>query len=272
MKTILIPTDLGADTSNLLTYAAHLAVSEEAVLYIMHAAPGDVSIAETTLQEVIRFALIGFENRVNYRMIVREAEFSSALINELVEELNADLLLLAAGEHTGLGNLLFGTPVTNLIATLSCPVLALPRSYAARPIHSIGYATDLVDLAERLQEIVPFARRLNAQIDVFHVYPVFPEQVSVQSYPTAQTVRLLRRQNDYEAINLYFIKTDSDNDLPGGIHQFIEGYKPDLLVMCHQPRGLFDQLIFNAGDTLSVAKKPEVPLLALSAKSACKIM
>lgn len=272
MKTILIPTDFGADTSNLLLYAAHLAVSEEAILYIMHATQGDVSIAETNLQEAIRFALSGFESRVNYRMIVRAAEFSPALIHELVEELNADLLLLTTGEHIGLGNLFFGTPVTNLIATLSCPVLVIPRNYAARPIHHIGYATDLVELTERLQEIVPFARRLNAQVDVFHVHPVFPEQVSVQNYPTSQKAELLRRQTDYQAINLYFIKTDSDNDLQGGIHQFIDAYTPDLLVMCHQPRGLFDQLIFNAGDTLSVAKKPEVPLLALSGKTACKIM
>lgn len=272
MKTILIPTDLGPDTANLLAYAIPLGIAEGTVLYFVHATQASTHEAETALQQAVSQAFADSQAATQYRTLVRETDFSPELIRQLVDELNADLVVMATGEHGGLERTFFGASVTSLIAMLSCPVLALPRRYPAGSIRSIGYATDLVDLSERLREIVPFARRLNAQIDVFHVYPIFPEQISVEGFPTVETLRTLRQQNQYEAVNLHFIKTPSDNDVQGGIHQFIQAYKPDLLVMCHRPRGLFDRMVFNVGETLGVAQKPEIPLLALSEKTACRIM
>lgn len=42
--------------------------------------------------------------------------------------------------------------------------------------------------------------------------------------------------------------------------------------MCHKPKGLFDKFVLDSGTTISVVKTSPIPVLALTQKSACKIM
>jgi nucleotide-binding universal stress UspA family protein len=82
----------------------------------------------------------------------------------------------------------------------------------------------------------------------------------------------LHKENNYDKINLHFIKTPLDNEPITGIRQFIKSYKPDMLVMCHKPRGLFDKLLMDSGATTAVIKTSPIPILALNQKTACKLM
>lgn len=83
---------------------------------------------------------------------------------------------------------------------------------------------------------------------------------------------MLHKVYNYGKINLHFIKTPLDNEPVTGIREFIKSYKPDMLVMCHKPRGLFDKLLLDSGVTPAIIKASSIPILALNEKTACKLM
>jgi nucleotide-binding universal stress UspA family protein len=171
-----------------------------------------------------------------------------------------------------LGLTFFESHVSELINEISCPVLSVPHDYHDLQVDRIGYATELYDLSERIKEIIPFARLFKANIEAFHIYPVFPQEVDVEKFNVKAALSKLSKDNHYDKINLHFIKTLHDNQPVSGIREFLNTYKPDMLVMCHKPRGLFDKLILDTGTTNALVKTSPVPILALNQKTACRIM
>lgn len=148
----------------------------------------------------------------------------------------------------------------------------VPHDYHELQIDRIGYATELYDLDDRIREIIPFARLFGASIEAFHVYPVFPQVIDVEKFNVKAKISNLSKENHYHKINLHFIKTNHDNQPIAGIREFLPAYNPDMLVMCHKPRGLFDKLTLDTGATNALMKISPVPILALNQKTACKIM
>ena len=172
----------------------------------------------------------------------------------------------------GLKTTFLGSHVSELINIISCPVLSVPHEVLDSNIDRIGYATELFDIAPRIAEIVPFARLFNASIEAFHVYPVFPQTIDIETFDVKKSVLQLRTENQYEKINLHFIRTPLDNEPIKGILEFLTVYKPDLLVMCHKPKGLFDKLLDGSGATISVVESSSIPILALNQQTACKLL
>lgn len=75
----------------------------------------------------------------------------------------------------------------------------------------------------------------------------------------------LRNDNSYEKISFHFVHTSQDNDIIAGINEFTRLYRPDLLIMSYQERGMLERL-FNRSRTKSIALDTTIPLLALSQK------
>ena len=274
MKNILIPTDLTDCTQNTLKYAISLSANSSTKLHFYHAnataEQGIQEYAHKFIKDIFTELHIDFESS-HSEFIIENVHFSNAQIKGAIEKYNIDLVIMGAS-HEGLRTTFFGSHVSELIHEVDCPVLSIPHGYTDISINRIGYATELYDLTERIKEIVPFARLFDATIEAFHVYPVFPLVVSIEKYDVKNALSLLHKENNYDKINLHFIKTPFDNEPVTGIRQFIKSYKPDMLVMCHKPRGLFDKLLMDTGATLSVVKTSPIPILALNQKTACKIM
>jgi len=274
MKNILVPTDLSDCTQNTLKYAISLSVKSNTKLFFYHAnATKELGIEEKTMKyvkDIFRELSINYEN-VQKEIIIEIAHFSNVQIKNVIEKHNIDLVVMGAS-HEGLKTTFFGTHVAELITEISCPVLSIPHGYTDLNIDRIGYATELYNLHERVKEIVPFARLFGASIEAFHVYPVFPQEVDVEKYEVKNELSQLHNENNYEKINLHFIKTPFDNEPITGIREFLKSYKPDILVMCHKPRGLFDKFVLDSGSTNAIVKASPIPVLALNLKTACKIM
>jgi nucleotide-binding universal stress UspA family protein len=274
MKNILIPTDLTDCTQNTLKYAISLSVKSKTKLFFYHAnATKEPDIKEYALKfikDIFNELNLNFEN-AQTEFIIEDGHFSNAQIKSAIEKYNIDLVIMGAS-HEGLKTTFFGSHVSELINEVSCPVLSIPHGYTDTNIDRIGYASELYDLSERVKEIVPFARLFDASIEAFHVYPVFPQTIDVEKYDVKNALSQLHKENNYDKINLHFIKTPLDNEPVTGIRQFIKSYKPDMLVMCHSPRGLFDKLLMDTGATTAVVKTSSIPILALNQKTACKLM
>ncbi len=274
MKNILIPTDLTDCTKNTISYAIALGVKSNTKLFFYHT---ETSQERSNKEYAIKFIKDIFnEQHLNFEksqveFIIENVAFSNAQIKSTIEKFNIDLVIMGAS-HEGLKTTFFGSHVSKLINDVSCPVLSIPHDYNNINIDRIGYATELFDLSERVREIVPFAKLFNASIEAFHVYPVFPQTIDVEKYDVKKSLSQLQNENSYSKINLHFIKTTFDNEPITGIREFIKSYKPDMLVMCHKPSGLFDKLIMDSGTTPAIVKTSPIPVLALNQKSVCKIM
>ena len=274
MKNILVPTDLSESSKNTLKYAITLSEKGNTKLFFYHASP---SIKPSIQEDAIAFIKgvfneLGFNyETVKPECIVENVRFSNADIKTAIEKYDIDLVIMGTS-HEGLIVTFFGSHVSELINDVSCPVLSIPHGFSDMSIERIGYATELHDLSARVKEIVPFAKIFGASIEAFHVYPVFPHVVDIETYDIKKSLSQLHNDNSYDKINLHFVKTPFDNEPVTGIREFIKLYKPDMLVMCHKPKGLFDKLLLNSGVTPEIVKVSPIPILALNQKTACKIM
>ena len=274
MKNIFIPTDFSESNRNVLKYAVSIGSASKSRFTFFHAgvkiSEDSKKLAERKIREVYSEMRIDHEE-YPFSLIFEEGLFSNELIGTFAKKEESDLLLIGSSKE-GMKHTFFGSSLSGLIDGINIPVIAIPHDYHEVKIERIGYATELEDLAVKIREIVPFAKRTNASIEAFYVYPVFPEEVDLDKYDLKGSLEMLRKENGYDKIDIHFVKTNYDNALVEGIHEFIRIYKPDLLVMCHKPRGWFDKLIlFDSGATPAVARDCPVPVLALNRESACKL-
>lgn len=274
MKNFLIPINHADSSESILIYAISLGVKSKAKLFFYHATDSSNESNKEGYTQSIKNAFrklnLDFEDEL-VEIIVERAGFSNSVIKELIDKHHIDLVIMGASKE-GLKTTFFGSHVSDLINMVSCPVLSVPHKHLPFSIDRIGYATELIDISQRVAEIVPFARLFNASIEAFHVYPVFPQTIDVETYDVKKSLKQLRDENHYEKIDLHFIRTPFDNEPVKGIREFLSVYKPDLLVMCHKPKGLFDKLLDGTGATVSVVKTSAIPILALNQQTACKLL
>lgn len=273
MKNVLIPMNLSHDMHNTLRYAISLCVKNGSnlILYVSND-DRDLNIEESALKFVASiYSDLGLSFDTSTCMIVVEnAFYDNDKIKEAVEKYKIELLIVGSS-FDAYNTTFFGTSISDLIAELPCSVLTIPQAYSNLVLDRIGYATELVDFHQKIKEIVTFARCFGASIEACHVYPVFPQEVNVAKYDIKHALQQVRAENNYERIDLHFIKTSFNNEPVRGIREFIRLYKPDLLVMCHKPRGIFDLLTLDSSATEAVVKISPIPVLALNCSNSCKL-
>jgi len=273
MKNLLIPTDLNPITQNTLKYAISLCIKSNMKLFIYIANSANTQFTNEYATKYIK-NIYGELNQkfeiTQTEILIEDTFFSNAQLKEVTDKLNIDLVIIGLKQQS-LKTTFFESHVSDLIDELNCPVLSIPQSYIDTNIERIGYATELYDISERIKEIVPFAKLLGASIEAFHVYPVFPQNIDIEKYDMKNSLDVLRNELNFEKINLHYIKTLFDNETVSGIREFLKIYKPDILIMYHKPRGIFDKLVMDGGSTNVIVKASPVPLLALNQKTVGRI-
>jgi nucleotide-binding universal stress UspA family protein len=274
MKNILIPTDLTKCTSKTLEYAIILAMKSISKLFFYHISEkqnlGFEDYFRGCIKQKTEKLKIDFD-QLQAEFISETGAFSNEHFKKIIKQHKINLLVIEAG-HDSHKTTFFGSYVTDLINEISCPVLSVPHESGEFKIENIGFASELFDLPKRIKAIIPFAKLFNANIGVFHVYPVYPQEVDVKKYDKEKVLGKIKKENNYENISIQFVKTAFDNEPVTGIRKYLSTAKPDLLVMFHKPRGLFDKLFLDEGATPSLLKTSQVPMLALNKKSFLKIM
>lgn len=275
MKNIFVPIDFSGSYRNILKYAISLGLQSNSRFVFYHAG---TRITEDTRKQANKMIqdvfseLKGDPEKNLFEVILEEEIFSNEGIIAQAKKHNADLVIMGSSTD-GMKHTFYGSHLSGFIDEINIPVIAVPHDYHEIAIDRIGYATELEDLSVKIREIIPFAKRTGASIEAFYVYPVFPTETDLDKFDVKNVLYLLKKENEYEKIDIHFVKTNHDNELVEGIHEFIRTYKPDLLVMCHKPRGWFDKLIlFDSGVTPAVAGDCPIPVLALNRCSACRLL
>lgn len=273
MRNILIPTELTDCTVNAIKYAISLRTISNAKLHFYHVGSGqgldDVYLKDFIIN-IFKELKQNFD-KIENEFIFEKGSFSDDHIKKIIKNHEIDFLIIGTS-HENFSKTFFNSYVSELINDINCPVLNFPYGYTNFKLKKIGFASELFDISKRLHTIVPFAKRFNAHIEIFHVYPVYPQEADIHKYNTNEFLDRIKKENSYDNMSMKFIKTAYDNEPVIGIKKYIETEKPDLLVMFHKPRGLFDKLALDEGVTPSVIRKSLVPILALNKSSVHKML
>ncbi|MFS4447968.1 universal stress protein [Maribacter sp. 2307UL18-2] len=237
MKKILLPTDFSRNAYNACEYAMKLFTDEECVFYLVHTYtpvvyqpeymlgnPGQIPLGDEyqanalmQLEELQATLTTQFNNPKH--LFVPHASFN-LLVNEvlqLVENENADLVVMGTKGATGAKEILLGTQTVHLIKKVTCPVIAIPSGFEYETPKEILFPTDYeVDYEkEQLQELLDIAKKHISSIEVMHVSTgneLTEEQVENQqklNYLLAETAHLfhdLPSQGIIDAINNFQLK------------------------------------------------------------------
>ncbi|TAF35432.1 MAG: universal stress protein [Cytophagales bacterium] len=180
---------------------------------------------------------------------------------EAASKYSADLIVTGTTGANSLGKKLFGSNTANLIAQSRVPILSVPAGFTADKLNYLAFATTLTHVGSELIRVMDIVKMLQAKIDLFFVYPNFPEHIDVSKLNPHILEKGWQEKFQHPHIKLYFIKTDGANESREGIQEFVRLYQPDALLMFTRERSLFDK-IFNSSLTSDMASYLKLPILS----------
>jgi len=289
MKNILVPIDFSENSLVAAQFAIQYAHTFKTKLFFLHTYHNKVQVNKTQSQqsdskEVARLELetnfkknihnqfdllkIDFDDSL-HKLLLKESVFIIECILETIESYGVDLVIMGTKGSSGLQKMFFGSNTTGVIDRSTCPVLSIPLQFkqdSFKEIDSIACATELNDTKNEVSQFISLVRLFDADLNLFHIYPVFPNIVDVEKLDNRKFVNELKQEFDYSKINLHFVNTRKDNDVTFGIDSYIKSYKPKMLVLFTQERSWFDK-VFNPSAAKEVVSHVNIPILTFKVKS-----
>lgn len=260
---ILVPTDFSPVAAAAMTYTARLCKDLQAEPVFLHVYHGnDPGDAMERLREAAAHAT-GPAYGSGFECLLAQGSTPWECIADTVARTRAHATVMTAHARGPVEKLFVSSQTAEVIRHSEIPVLVLPENYPYKPVRRIGFSTDLQDLTDRTRRITHLVKALDATLELFHIYPVFPPLFPIESIHTDSLLAELGKEIGHEKLNFHFINTHSDNDTPEGIAEYIRCYKPDWLAMVTSPKSVFDALI-NGSLTREMVGKLDLPLLAYS--------
>lgn len=182
----------------------------------------------------------------------------SISIARIAEELNATLIVIGTQGVSGIKKTLMGSVTISLVREAQCPVLIVPSEAKVSEIRKITLALEFANHEEAFLDLmVDLSKRWEMGFEVLHVQTSlgFRENLiamGIECY-LAKKYPVLPFK-----IHTYYAETASE-----GIETYMEEYDDIILVMCHQHRSLWDQII-KKSQSIRMAYHTHIPLLILT--------
>jgi len=286
MKTILISTDFSANSAHAAEYGYDLARQMKAGVVLCNAVtvPAEIPQAGLVAWPMEEYDVLMGSSTEGLKQLQRALEKSGneqefkpqiTLANEagtLADVINGvaakqEIALVVMGTHanTGLSGFILGNHSHDMIEWLNKPLLLVPSVVPFGPIKKIAFATDFTRPAEDMEAIfalIPFAKALNAEILLTHVYDEKDTSLVFQK-EIRPFLTELSNKADYAKIYYRIIK---NNKTEAGLDWLCLHGQIDMLVMLHRPHGFLNNL-FNGSHTQKMAGHISVPLLVYPEKT-----
>jgi len=281
MKTIIIPTDFSYNASKAVNLALRVNQETPCRFVFVNVLQPEIPVNLTGQQHseaIDNFIVVkkdelqkyveklGVKSSPNREIlfVVHISPLISESLAEIAKQYNADFIIMGTRGASGLKKVFFGSIASIAIQNSEIPVIAVPDSYQGAKIQEIALATDLVNAEAKITKIIDFAKLFDAKLQLVHVYPNYPEMIKLDTFPNKKFVEELRAKLNYENMELFFMHTSSENDVHGGLKEFVRVYKPDMMVMFTHKRSFWNK-IFDGSRTEEVVYTTQVPLLAIKA-------
>lgn len=285
MKTLLFPTDFSKSATHAAEYGYQLAMQIQANVILCNAItiPAEVpqagvlvwpmeesdvlmhdsSIELTRLKKI----LIKMETDTGFKPVITcmdQAGLMTDVINGIARNQKVDLVVMGTHGNGGLSTFLLGNHSRNMIDKTITPLLLIPPMAKYSPVKKIAFATDFKQPENDLKsifELIPFARQLNAEILLTHIYNDEHLPHDFQAWLERFMVELSNKA-DYPHIYYRMVK---DKDLQSGLEWLSEHGDIGMLAMIHRSHNFFES-IFRGSNTQKMASHIPVPLMVLPAK------
>jgi len=270
---ILLPTDFSKLSVIPVYYAAKLARKIKAEIILFHSVHVEAmprastsfqsgqlmnAMSENALADLEELAAklkedVGDDLQVSWQIEVglpmKEALETFAAANKI------DLIIMGTKGASGLKKVLMGSNTVSVISNSKIPVIAVPEFAYFNNIHKIVYASDLQDVENEIEALLPFARLFDASIHLLHI-------AQPESEPPVVAATLEKALIDnYQYPNIAVHILESDNVVEA-IDAFIAANGANILAMfTHKPT--FFEKLFGQSVTREMAFHSNVALLTM---------
>jgi len=252
MKTLLVTTDLSANSKSAVRFAVQLATQTNAQLVFYYVADVTKPTSWTDSQyakyqkemydkyspKVKAFV----ENALEYTL--RHAVYAVGLslnvtdaIMEAAKTYRADFICMST-RGAGKVKKLFGTNSSSIITSSPIPVIVVPQRYKAEPLKNIFFACDFANLDSEMKAVKSFAEDLKARVDVYH----FDYLIDLPE--TQKVLQKKAAKHADKKVRFHFHKQQIENSLHENLQRFIKSEKPSMVVLfTKQDRKWYDRLL-----------------------------
>lgn len=278
---ILLATDYSEDATSAELYGVQFAKNTNSKLYLIHVydkiviynsdeplelaqTKNDIRELEMDILEQHRdklFYLLDIdENELECVCIVREGKAGKQICKE-AEKAEIDFIVMSTHGANVFKELFFGNHTWNVIKKASVPVLAIPKNTFFTGIENIVFATEYREgEIPVINFLVQFVKQFDATITLLHV---------TDSALSKKSKKLMfdnfkdeiRKKISYHKLDMRLAHYD---DIVGGLNDFCEKSKIDMLVMSHEKRFFWGNIL---NPVTSVTRKmtlnTHIPLLSI---------
>jgi len=257
IKNILVATDFSNEAYNALFYASQIFALEPCTFYILNAFDDIVVSAKNVLfarqKELEKLEINSKENlaktvhkivldtnnsKHNFKTISSKDSLLN-IISKTIDNYDIDLIVLGNKGRTGAKELFMGSNTIKIANKITkCPILAIPKEIAFKPINEIAFVTDYKKGCTKttLAMLLNIAAVTDASIAVLHINEeeiMTPKQVSNQNL---LNICLLKTPHSYDEIWNY-------NDKASVIQDFIVEREISMLAMAYHRRKFFERFL-----------------------------
>ena len=252
--------------AHLLLYDVEFAASPFRVTTADIADPADLQIVDpellqakgkARLEELVKTAKqiaahVEHEHEVGFvgtRIVERMAQLDDVPRDD-------KMLILTREENTGFLDEVFGTATSDIVKSVECPVLVVPRESAYRPLEHLLYIIEHGKLEpENVDYLAQIARYTDAHISVVYLTDkdnsYSTEELEIKKFNIQQEV-------DYERINFYrYFVTEAFE----GIQEVAGKNGVDLVGISRHNKGFFTRLFGDHENTNAYILQSPVPIL-----------
>ncbi|MEN2282546.1 universal stress protein [Algoriphagus sp. SE2] len=265
---ILVPIDFSENSKKALDFAVSLAKKKNGSITILHvieaiydfAAQAAIVIegmhrdAESYLEELVTFYK---KKDVQIKGLIKDGTVS-IMTSKTAEEINADLIVIGTQGKTGIKRTLLGSTSIDVIKASECPVLLIPADAKVENIDKVTLALEFSDHEEQfLEKVIQMSKNWELKLDFLHIeiHHNFKEELTLLGLETYVN-------NKYPELESKLETLKSEN-LIEGLDKYLGKHKNVILVMCHNQKNIWDQIL-SKSKTIQMAYHTHVPLLIMN--------
>lgn len=277
MLKILVPTDYSPEAKNASLYAWHFASYTNSSLVFYHAMPALIPVTdipfenyyldeqeETLMLKEMYQQLMQLHkldpNAVKTEFRVSTHNVISQGIQQAFEDSGCDIVIMGTHGASGFRKVFLGSNTAHFISEAKVPIMAIPGDYKFEPIYHMVYASDLRQLGEELDILVPFAEVFQSVLEIFYFDYAGPDSEQL----------ILDAENYIEAHHYNNIKLNIQRgylqfSVAENIKRNLNTTNTQLLVMYRAAHSWLDRLLIGS-NSQKMVMDPGIPILVMPKK------
>jgi nucleotide-binding universal stress UspA family protein len=264
---ILVPLDFSENSIKALEFAIGLADKKHGKIILVHVVEMVYDFASqaalaldsmfTDAEKLMKKTILIYEGS-GIPMEFKVVEGTAAVtVARMAEEVDAKLIVMGTQGASGIKKSLMGTVTVNLVKEASRPVLVVPSKAHLSEVRKVTLALEFANHEEGFMDwMVDMSKRWNLGFEILHIQTSqgFKEDLSllgIESYLAKKYPGLPTRIHTFYAENTM-----------EGLDLYLDEHEDMILVMCHEHRNLWEQII-KKSHSIQMAYHTHIPLLIL---------